>query len=228
MKLEEKLRHVLFGRTLPTKDSSHQTISKKVGLAVFASDSLSSVAYAGGEILLILAVLGASSYWLAIPITAAISCLLILLTFSYRQTIFAYPSGGGAYIVARDNFGEQAAQVAGASLLIDYILTVAVSIASAVDQLASAVPVLFNYKVQIALLMVLLITFVNLRGVKESGQIFAAPTYFFVTMMMILIGTRLVQAFTGSLGTVTAVPGAHEHQAASGQLTGIAYASHSA
>lgn len=108
-----QFRHFTFGRALRTRESAHQTISKTVGLAVFASDSLSSVAYAGGEILLILAVLGASSFWLAIPITVAIALLLIVLTFSYRQTIFAYPNGGGAYVVARDNLGETAALSAG-------------------------------------------------------------------------------------------------------------------
>jgi amino acid transporter len=175
-----RMRHYILGRTLPTSASPHQTISKTIGLAVFASDSLSSVAYAGGEILLMLAVLGSAHFWLAIPITVAISLLLIILTFSYRQTIFAYPSGGGAYIVARDNLGEAPAQAAGAALLTDYILTVAVSIASGVDQIASMFPVLFDYKVQIALLLILLITYVNLRGVKESGAVFALPTYFFL------------------------------------------------
>jgi len=198
-------RNLLFGRALRTRESPHQTISKTVGLAVFASDSLSSVAYAGGEILLILAYLGSAYYWMAIPITVAISVLLIILTFSYRQTIFAYPGGGGAYIVAVDNFGSTTAQVAGAALLIDYILTVAVSIAAGVDQMASALPVLFRYKVQLALLMVLLITLINLRGVKESGRVFAIPTYFFVLMMggMILYG--LFQAANGTLGQVTGV-----------------------
>lgn len=200
------LRSVIFGRAIRTKDSPHQTIGKTVGLAVFASDSLSSVAYAGGEILLILAVLGASSFWMAVPITVAISFLLIILTFSYRQTIFAYPNGGGAYIVSRDNFGDTAAQVAGAALLIDYILTVAVSIASAVDQIASAFPSLFEFKVQLALLFVLLITFINLRGVKESGFIFAIPTYFFVTMMLVMLANGMFKAFTGTLGTVQNVP----------------------
>src|SRR5512134_1566001 len=123
MSLSE-FRNLTFGKALRTRDSVHQTISKTVGLAVFASDSLSSVAYAGGEILLILGVLGATSYWMAVPITVAISVLLIVLTFSYRQTIFAYPNGGGAYVVARDNLGEAAAQAAGAALLVDYILTV--------------------------------------------------------------------------------------------------------
>jgi amino acid transporter len=202
-----RLRHRVFGRALRTKESSHQTLSKIVGLAVFASDSLSSVAYAGGEILLMLAVLGAASFWLAIPITVAIACLLIIVTFSYRQTIFAYPGGGGAYIVARDNFGDTAAQVAGAALLIDYILTVAVSIAAGVDQVASAFPALFTYKVQIALLLILLITYVNLRGVKEAGVVFAVPSYFFISMMLLMIGTGFAQAFTGQLGIVSDVPG---------------------
>lgn len=216
-----RMRYRVFGRALKTAESPHQTISKTIGLAVFASDSLSSVAYAGGEILLILATLGAAHYWLAIPITVAISMLLIILTFSYRQTIFAYPSGGGAYIVARDNLGEAPAQAAGAALLTDYILTVAVSIASGVDQVASMFPMLFAYKVQISLLLILLITFVNLRGVKESGAVFAAPTYFFLLMMFILLITGFWQAFTGTLQPVSAVPGAiHETV----NITGFAFA----
>ena len=215
-----RMRHFVFGRALRTTESPHQTISKSVGLAVFASDSLSSVAYAGGEILLVLAALGAGHYWLAIPITVAIGCLLIILTFSYRQTIFAYPSGGGAYIVARDNLGEAPAQAAGAALLTDYILTVAVSVASGVDQIASMFPVLFAYKVQLALLLILLITYVNLRGVKESGAIFAVPTYFFLVMLLTLIGAGLWQALTGTLGTVANVPGSI-HSTIS--LTGLAF-----
>ncbi len=216
-----QFRHLTFGRALRTRESAHQTISKTVGLAVFASDSLSSVAYAGGEILLILAVLGAGSFWLAIPITVAIALLLIVLTFSYRQTIFAYPNGGGAYVVARDNLGDTAALTAGAALLIDYILTVAVSIAAGVDQVASMFPVLFSYKVQIALLLILFITLMNLRGVKESGRVFAVPTYWFVGMILLLIGSGLWQAFNGTLGTVQNVPGA-DHPTVS--VTGLAFA----
>src|SRR5437016_921464 len=136
------LRERLFGRELKTAEAPHQAIGKFVGLAVFASDALSSVAYAPGEILFVLSALGAVFYWLAVPIAAAICVLVVILSLSYRQTIFAYPSGGGAYIVARDNLGEAAAQGAGAALLTDYVLTVAVSIASGVDQIASAVPAL--------------------------------------------------------------------------------------
>lgn len=205
------LRQAMFGKALRTKESSHQTIGKAVGLAVFASDSLSSVAYAGGEILLILAVAGASWYWTAIPITVAIAFLLIIITFSYRQTIFAYPNGGGAYIVSRENLGITAAQVAGAALLIDYVLTVAVSIAAGVDQLGSMFPIFYEFKVEVALLFVLLITIINLRGVKESGAVFAIPSYFFIFSMLLLIGYGLFKAFSGTLGTVGVVIGA-EHQ----------------
>lgn len=215
-----EVRRWFFGRPLRTEEAPHQAISKTVGLAVFASDSLSSVAYAGGEVLLVLAAIGAANYWLAVPITVAISILLIILTFSYRQTIFAYPSGGGAYIVARDNLGEAPAQVAGAALLVDYILTVAVSIASGVDQIASAFPDLFEYKVQISLLLILLMALINLRGVKESGRIFALPTYFFVVMMLLLIVVGAWRAVAGNLGVVTNVPGA-EHEVVS--LTGFAF-----
>jgi amino acid transporter len=219
MKLS-RLRHRLFGRALRTTEAPHQTIGKTVGLAVFASDSLSSVGYAGGEVLLMLAVLGAAHYWLTVPITVAIAGLLIILTFSYRQTIFAYPGGGGAYIVARDNLGEMPAQAAGVALLTDYILTVAVSVSSGVDQMASMFPLLFAYKVQIVLLLILLMTYVNLRGVRESGLIFALPTYFFVGMMLIMIVSGFWQAATGTLGTAGAVPGS-DH--ATLPLTGFAF-----
>jgi amino acid transporter len=218
--IRQSLSDTVLGRPIETSQAPHQTIGKAVGLAVFASDSLSSVAYAGGEILLMLAVLGAAGRWLAIPITVAIAVLLIILTFSYRQTIYAYPGGGGAYIVARDNLGEAPAQAAGAALLTDYILTVAVSIAAAVDQLASAYPALFLYKVQIALIMILFITFINLRGVKESGRIFALPTYIFITMMLLMIGVGFWQVWQGTLGTVGTVPGA-VHETAT--VTGFAF-----
>ena len=214
-----KVRRWVFGRPLRTIDAPHQAISKTVGLAVFASDSLSSVAYAGGEILLVLATIGAAHYWLAVPITVAICILLIILTLSYRQTIFAYPGGGGAYIVARDNLGEAPAQGAGAALLTDYVLTVSVSIASGVDQIASAFPVLFEYKVQLSLLLILVMALVNLRGVKESGRIFALPTYYFITMMLLMIGAGFWQAVNGTLGMVGEVPGAHLESVS---LTGLA------
>src|SRR5690349_11744425 len=198
---------MLIGKPLATKDLAHQAISKPVGLAVFASDALSSTAYATEEILIILGLAGGGSalFGISIPIAIAIAILFAIVTISYRQTIFAYPSGGGAYIVARDNFGEIPAQIAGAALLTDYILTVAVSISSGVAQITSAFPGLLPYKVEIAVAVIVLMTIVNLRGVKESGQIFAIPTYFFLGMMFLTLGVAAVKFFTGSLGVVTDV-----------------------
>jgi len=196
----------LIGRPLATADAPHQTIGKAVGLAVFASDALSSTAYATQEILVILAVAGAAAYGLVVPISIAIVALLAIVTISYQQTIHAYPGGGGAYIVARDNLGELPAQTAGAALLTDYILTVAVSISSGVAQIVSAVPALSPYRVVIAVALVMLIMLINLRGVKESGTVFAIPTYFFVVMMFITVGLGLVRYLTGGLGTVVGVP----------------------
>jgi amino acid transporter len=160
---------------LPTNEMPRQTVGKLVGLAVFASDALSSTAYATDEILFVLAVAGTALFYLSIPISLAIAALLLVLTISYRQTIFAYPNGGGAYIVARDNLGELAAQTAGAALLTDYILTVSVSIASGVAQIASAFPGLLPWRVELSVAMILLMMLVNLRGVRESGKIFAVP-----------------------------------------------------
>ena len=196
----------LIGRPLPTADAPNQTIGRLVGLAVFASDNLSSTAYATQEIMIILAAVGTSAFGYVFPISLAIAALLVIFTFSYEQTIHAYPGGGGAYIVARDNLGELPAQTAGAALLTDYVLTVAVSIASGVAQLTSALPVLFPYRVHIAVGLVMFIMLMNLRGVKESGRIFAIPTYFFVVMMFATVGTGLAQHLLGSLGTLVDPP----------------------
>ncbi len=208
------VQRLLIGKPLQTKDLAHQAISKTVGLAVFASDALSSTAYATEEILIILALAATSkNMWisdgqilgLSIPIAIAIAVLLTIVTISYRQTIFAYPNGGGAYIVARDNLGEVPAQIAGAALLTDYILTVAVSVSSGVAQITSAFPPLLPFRVFIAVFVIILITIVNLRGVKESGKIFAAPTYFFVGTMFLTLAIGLARYFTGSLPTITGV-----------------------
>ncbi len=201
---------LLFGRKLATDEAPHQTISKTVGLAVFASDALSSVAYATQEILIILALAGTAYFGLSIPISMVIVGLLIILTISYRQTIFAYPGGGGAYIVAHDNLGDGPALTAGAALLTDYILTVAVSISSGVAQITSAVPSLYPFRVEIALALIALITIVNLRGVKESGTIFAVPTYFFVATMLLMLAIGFWQQSTGQLQTIPQ-PGVLEH-----------------
>lgn len=196
----------LIGRPLPTADAPHQTIGKTIGLAVFASDALSSTAYATQEMMVILALAGTGAFHFSIPISFGIVTLLAILTLSYEQTIHAYPSGGGAYIVSRDNLGEFPALVAGAALLTDYILTVSVSISSGVAQIVSAVPAVYPFRVELAIVFVLLIMLVNLRGVKESGKAFSIPTYFFVVVMFVTVIAGFVRFFTGSLGTVIDPP----------------------
>src|SRR6266540_2303161 len=203
------LSHWLIGRPLMTADAPHQTIGKAVGLAVFASDALSSTAYATQEILGVLIAIGTTAYGYVFPISLAIVILLAIVTISYEQTIHAYPGGGGAYIVSRDNLGESYAQVAGAALLLDYTLTVAVSISSGVAQIVSAYPLLARYRIELAVAAVFLVMLVNLRGVKESGAAFAIPTYFFVVMMFLTVGIGLFRYFTGSLGTVVNPPEVH-------------------
>lgn len=196
------LPHLFLGHPLRTEEAHHQTIGKTVGLAVFASDALSSVAYATQEILYVLALAGAGVLSLSLPIAGTICLLIIIVTLSYRQTIFAYPNGGGAYIVARDNLGEHVAQLAGAALLTDYVLTVAVSISSGVEQIASAFPTLFPYRIEVCLALIALMTVVNLRGIKEAGNVFAGPTYFFIGMTFLLIGLGMWRWMTGTLSHV--------------------------
>jgi amino acid transporter len=197
---------MLIGRPLATADAPHQTIGKLIGLAVFASDALSSTAYATQEIMIILAAAGAGAFHYVFPISIAIVILMTIVTFSYEQTIHAYPGGGGAYIVSRDNLGEMPALVAGAALLMDYILTVAVSISSGVAQIVSAFPPVMEYRVVIAVVLILFVMLMNLRGVKESGVVFAIPTYFFVLSMFVTVIIGLVRYFSGSLGTVVNPP----------------------
>jgi amino acid transporter len=196
----------LFGRPLPTADAPHQAVGKAIGLAVFSSDNLSSTAYATQEILTILALAGTAAFTLVVPISFAIVGLLVLVTLSYEQTIHAYPSGGGAYIVARDNLGELPAQVAGAALLMDYVLTVSVSIASGVAQLTSAFPSLFPFRVALSIAFIVAVMLVNLRGVRESGAVFAVPTYFFITILLLTVGAGLVRQALGSLHPVPDPP----------------------
>ncbi len=172
------LRSIL-GPPLETSAAPHQAISKPVGLAVFASDALSSTAYATEEILVVLAIAGSAYFGLSIPIALAIIGLLAILTISYRQTIHAYPNGGGAYIVARDNLGEGVAQVAAAALLMDYVLTVAVSISSGVAQIVSAFPVMAPFRVVVALVLLGIMAVINLRGVKESGRTLCRADIYF-------------------------------------------------
>lgn len=207
----------LIGMPLPSNALAHQRIGKAVGLAVFSSDALSSTAYATQEILVILAAAGAIGMSFAFPIALAIVALLVVVAVSYRQTIFAYPNGGGAYLVSKDNLGDIPARAAGSALLTDYILTVAVSISAGVAQIVSAFPSMDVYRVPLAILMVAVVMLINLRGAKESGVIFAVPTYFFLVMMFITVGVGLVKLLTGGLGVLVDPP-MIEHVAISGGL----------
>lgn len=200
------LSHWFIGRPLPTADAEHETIGKTVGLAVFASDALSSTAYATQEILVILAAAGTMAFGYIFPISIVIVALLAIVVISYEQVIHAYPDGGGAYMVASDNLGQLPALVAASALLTDYILTVSVSISSGVAQIVSAYPQAKEYRVLICVICIALITLINLRGVRESGAAFAIPSYFFIVMMFITIGTGLFKYITGSLDSVVNPP----------------------
>jgi amino acid transporter len=204
--LKRSWRSWLIGKPLPTADAPHQTVSKAVGLAVFGADALSSIAYAPQETLVILAAAGAQAFGYAFPISLVITILLGIVTVSYRQTIQAYPSGGGAYTVVKENLGETTALVAGAALLMDYILLAAVTVSSGVAQIVSAFPDLFPFRVWLSIGLLGLIAIANLRGVKESGNIFALPTYFFLAMTTLTVAVGFFRYFTGTLGVVVNPP----------------------
>lgn len=182
------LKRVLIGESLPTSAHAEERLSNAAALAVLSSDALSSVAYATEEILLVLVAAGTAALSWSLPISIAIIALLVIVILSYRQTIRAYPQGGGSYIVARDNLGLYPGLVAGASLMIDYILTVTVSISAGTAALTSAIPLLKPYTVELCLLFIFLLMVANLRGVKESGQLFMIPTYTFIVCIFVLIG----------------------------------------
>lgn len=201
------LKRILVGRPFATERLVHERLGKPTALAVFASDNLSSSAYATEEILRVLIpAVGFAAFALVGPITIALLGVLAVLLFSYRQTIRAYPSGGGAYLVTRDNFGLLPAQVAGVALLTDYILTVSVSVSAGTAALTSAFPDLFTWRVPISVGFIALITWGNLRGVKESGRLFAAPTYFFIGMMATLLGVSIYRFATGTFQPVETFP----------------------
>jgi len=182
-----RLKRVFLGSPLPTAQSRHERLAKTTALAVFASDALSSVAYATEEILLVLVLAGTAALSYSLPISIAIAVLITIVVSSYRQTIRAYPQGGGAYIVSKDNLGVPAGLVAGAALLIDYMLTVAVSVAAGIAALTSAVPALFPYRPWLCVAAVVGIAVANLRGIRESGKLFAAPTSLFIASLFVLI-----------------------------------------
>jgi amino acid transporter len=193
------LKRLLVGSPISTAHAEHERLSRVTGLAVLSSDALSSVAYATEEILRVVMVGGAAALSLATPVGVVIALLLLIVAFSYRQTIFAYPSGGGAYLVAKDNLGDTPALVAAAALLIDYTLTVAVSIAAGVAALTSAFPSLHVSRVELSLIFMVVLAVGNLRGIRESGRIFSVPTYFFIGGILVLLGVGAWRAFTGSL-----------------------------
>jgi amino acid transporter len=194
-----EVRRVLVGAPLASSELAHERLPKTKALAVFASDALSSSSYATEEILRILILGGALALTFTLPVSAAIVALLAIVVISYRQTIKAYPHGGGSYIVSKDNLGTVPALVAASSLLTSYILTVAVSISAGVYALASAFPALHDHQVLVATALIALMTLINLRGVSESGTIFAAPTYLFIVTALGMIGYGLFRLATGSL-----------------------------
>ncbi len=197
--MKEKLLRFFLGRRLEDDKLAGEKFNILWGIPVFASDAISSVSYAGEEILLVLIpVLGMASYKTFLPIVAAIIGLLGILVFCYRQTIDAYPQGGGAYIVATDNLGETPGLVAGAALIIGYILTVAVSACAGAAAVTSAFPELLHLKALIALILIALLTWGNLRGLRESAVLFGVPTYLFILTMIVLIVTGLVRYLSGS------------------------------
>jgi amino acid transporter len=193
----KRLKRLLFGRPLPSDRLEHERLSKKTALAVLSSDAISSVAYATEQTLLVLAILGTAALSYVVPISGVIVGLLVLVALSYRQTIFAYPQGGGSYTVAKDNLGQTPGLVAAASLLTDYILTVSVSISAGVAAITSAYPALLPHTVALCVAAIFLLMTVNLRGVRESGIAFSVPTYVFIAIMLALIVAGITRGVLG-------------------------------
>ena len=203
-----RLKLFLVGVPLSTEQLQHERIPKWKALAVLSSDALSSVAYATEEVLIPLSIFATAAVSWSLPIALAIAFLLTVVTISYRETIDAYPTGGGAYTVAKENLGANAGLVAGAALLIDYVLTVAVSTAAGVENIAAAFPMLLPHKEAIGILVIAIISVFNLRGVRESASVFALPTYIFVASFVILIVSGAYQFATGQ--AVAVAPIIHE------------------
>ncbi len=205
-----QLKRFLLGDPLPTSAHAEERLSNAAGLAVLSSDALSSVAYATEEILVVLVLAGSGALSISMPIAGAIILLLAIIILSYRQTIRAYPHGGGAYIVARENLGLYPGLIAGGSLMIDYILTVAVSISAGVAALTSAIPTLFPVRVELCVFFIFLLMLANLRGLRESGKLFMIPTYTFIVSLFLLIGLGLYQSLTGQVSEAPAFVQAQE------------------
>ncbi|MET0326550.1 MAG: APC family permease [Ilumatobacteraceae bacterium] len=198
-------KRLLIGRPIASTEEGHQRLKKRIALPVFASDAISSTAYATDEILVVLLIqagIGAAAWSKLVPLAIIVAVLLVIVVISYRQTIYAYPSGGGSYVVSRENLGRTPSLVAGASLLTDYILTVAVSVAGGVLAIQSAFGFDSQWRVPLCLLMIVVMTVANLRGLKESGAVFAPPTYLYIVMLMLLIVVGCYKIFVQHLGPI--------------------------
>ncbi|MEX2406683.1 MAG: amino acid permease, partial [Actinomycetota bacterium] len=190
------LKRVLLGRALTSDKLEHQLLPKVLALPVFASDPLSSNAYATEEMMLVLVTAGAGAFVYRIPIALAIATVLIIVIVSYRQTVRAYPNGGGSYIVARENLGTVPGLIAAAAVLTDYVLTVSVSVVAGVIAITSAAPSVADHKVAVAIGFVILLTLANLRGVREAGTLFAFPTYGFLAIIYAMLAAGFVRCLT--------------------------------
>jgi amino acid transporter len=207
-RLLNRVRAVVFGRPLSTEEEIGERLSKKKAMAIFSSDAISSSAYATEEILRVLVLAGASALLLSVEVAIAIALLLAVVSVSYRQVCRAYPNGGGAYVVARTNLAPIFGLIAAAALLIDYVMTVAVSTASAIAQIQSVLPSVYDIRIEIAFVSIALITIANLRGLRESGNIFAVPTYLFVGLALAIVAIGAVRIVAGTTGAIPPEPDA--------------------
>jgi amino acid transporter len=203
-----RVRAIVFGRPLSNEEEIGERLSKRKALAIFSSDAISSSAYATEEILRVLVLAGAAALLLSVWVAVAISILLAVVSLSYRQVCRAYPNGGGAYVVARTNLAPIFGLIAAAALLIDYVMTVSVSTAAAIAQIQSVVPAVYEYRIEIAFVAISLITIANLRGLRESGNIFAIPTYLFLALALGIVGIGVVRIISGDAVPVPAEPDA--------------------
>ena len=212
-----RAKRALLGPPFKTAQLAHERISKRVALAVFSSDPISSTAYATEEMLLVLVVAGSAAIGLSLPLAAGVAVLLLILVLSYRQVISAYPQGGGAYMVTRDNLGGSLAAVCAAALLVDYVLTVAVSVSAGTAALASAIPALADLRVEISVAFVLLLMWGNLRGIRESGKIFAVPTYVYIASLGGVVVLGVYRILSGQVDPIVYDPAEARQLAEAGQ-----------
>jgi amino acid transporter len=192
------LKRLLVGKPLKSGENDDQKLSRFAALALLSSDALSSIAYGTEQIVVVLVALSAAAIWYSLPIAAFVIILLVSLTLSYRQVIHAYPHGGGAYVVSSENLGQNAGLFAGGSLLIDYMLTVAVSVSAGAEAIISAIPALYGHQVAISVTIVVLLMMLNLRGLRESASFLLFPVYIFIAIITLLIVVGLFKIATGA------------------------------